>query len=268
MTDSLVRESEIFRYEKRGYVGELTLTRPDLLNRIDERAHRELIAIFRELADDDDLRAVVFASTGKVFSAGGDFEFMLDGNSDLKKAQRATEDGFRLLKNFLDISAPVVVALHGDAIGLGASLVLASDVVVAHPKARLSDPHVRIGLVAGDGGCLVWPQAAGMLRARRYLLTGDAVSASDAYSWGLVTDLVDDMAAVLPSALALADRIAGLPPIAVRGTKRALNQVSRARFDEVIGLSLANELTSLRSDDIREAIAAFREKRQPHYEGR
>jgi len=252
---------------RRGLVAEITLTRPELLNRFDDLLHQEFTSALQSLRSERDLRAIVLASTGKVFSAGGDFELMKACNADLATAVRVTDDGHRLLATLLDVPQPVVVAMQGPAIGLGATIVLACDAIVAARTAQISDPHVSIGLVAGDGGCLVWPQAAGILRAKRHLLTGDALSAEDAFSMGLITDLVDTSDDVLPAARALADRIAQLPPIAVQGTKRALNHVLQQRAGEVLDLSFALEIQSLRSDDLLEAIAAFTERRPGTYRG-
>jgi enoyl-CoA hydratase len=107
-----------------------------------------------------------------------------------------------------------------------------------------------------------------MLRARRYLLTGDAVPAEVAYQWGMVTDLVDEPSDALPAALELAERIANLPPLAVQGTKRALNRVVQHRASEVLDLSFAHEVVTLGSDDLMEAISAFKERRPANYQGR
>jgi enoyl-CoA hydratase len=160
-----------------------------------------------------------------------------------------------------------VVALHGAAIGLGATVVLTADAIVAARTATISDPHVALGLVAGDGGCLVWPQSVGMLRARRHLLTGDPIDAETAAAMGLVTDLVDTPDEVLPAAQALAARIAALPPLAVQGTKRALNRVTQLRAGEVVDLSLAHEETTLASRDLLEAIDSFTERRPGNFQG-
>jgi enoyl-CoA hydratase len=119
--------------------------------------------------------------------------------------------------------------------GLGATIVLATDAVVAARGAGLSDPHVAVGLVAGDGGCVVWPASAGMLRAKRHLLAGDRLPAEDAFMLGLVTDLVDTAEETLPAARSLAQRMAALPPLA--------------------------------SDDLVEAVTARREQRHPRYRG-
>ena len=256
------------RLERSGDVAELTLVRPEVLNRIDAEVHESLSAAFGAIATMDGLRAAVLASTGKAFSAGGDFDFILRQNQDPEGRQMLVRDALGLLSALLDIPVPVVVALQGDAMGLGATVVLGCDAVMAARRARLADPHVMVGLVAGDGGCLLWPQSAGFLTAKRYLLTGDALDAETALRCGLVTDLVDEADDVLPAARALAERIAALPPLAVQGTKQALNALQRARFAEVMELSATLERDSLGSADVREAIAALRERRAPKYEGR
>ena len=256
------------RLERDGDVAELTLVRPEVLNRVDAEVHESLAEAFRAVAEVDGLRALVFASTGKAFSAGGDFDFILRQNADPDARRSMVRDGLGLLSALLDVPVPVVVALHGDAMGLGATLVLGADAVVASRTARLADPHVMVGLVAGDGGCLLWPQSAGMLTAKRYLLTGDAMDAETALRAGLVTDLVDGPDEVLPAARALAGRIAALPPLAVQGTKAALNNLQRARFAEVMELSMTLEAQSLASADLVEAVTALREKRRPQYRGR
>jgi enoyl-CoA hydratase len=250
-----------------GHVAEITLTRPALFNRFDDQLHVELTQVLDQVRRDHKIRAVVLASTGKAFSAGGDFDLMRAAHSDVTTRLRIVDDGRRLLDALISLPQPLVVALHGAAIGLGATVVLTADAVVAARSATISDPHVQMGLVAGDGGCLVWPQAVGMLRARRHLLTGDAVTAEDAYAMGLVTDLVDAPEDVLPAAQALAARIAALPPLAVQGTKRALNRVTQQRAGEVVEVSLMHEETSLASNDLLEAIDAFSTRRTPNFSG-
>jgi enoyl-CoA hydratase len=122
--------------------------------------------------------------------------------------------------------------------------------------------------VAGDGGCVLWPAAAGILRAKRYLLTGDRLPAEEAFALGLVTDLVDTADETLPAARALAARMAALPPLAVQGTKRALNRLLQQRAGEVLDLSITLEAQSMASDDLAEAISAFKARRPPKYLGR
>lgn len=249
-------------------VAEIVLNRPDELNRFDRRLHKAIIPTLQDLADDRDVRAVVLSSTGKAFSAGGDFAVMTEAHDDPAVRQALVIEARRLVDAFIDLPQPIVAAVQGAAIGLGTTVALLCDAVVAARTAVLADTHVTVGLVAGDGGCLVWPAAAGMLRARRHLLTGDSLDAQTAHTLGLVTDLVDTPEEVAPTARAIAERIAGLAPLAVQGTKRALNRVTAARAGEVLDLSLAHEERTLASDDLLEGIAAFREKRTPTYRGR
>jgi enoyl-CoA hydratase len=249
-------------------VSEISLVRPKLLNRFDNQLQIELATALEQLAKDDDTRAIVLGSTGKAFSAGGDFALMQAAHDDAESRRDTVEAGLRLLQSFSGLPQPIVAAVQGPAIGLGATVALMCDVVVAARTAKLADTHVKIGLVAGDGGCLVWPQAAGMLRARRHLLTGDALDATTAYQLGMVTDIVEEPDDALPCAREIATRIAALAPLAVQGTKRALNHVTSLRADEVVPLAFELEEHTLTSDDLLEGIAAFREGREASFVGR
>jgi enoyl-CoA hydratase len=244
-----------------GAVATLTLARPQLLNRFDEALHQEFIVALEQLAEDDDVRAVVLASTGKAFSAGGDFELMRAAHDDPAVRRGIVDDARRLLTALLELPQPIVAAMQGPAIGLGATVVLGCDAVVAARTATVADSHVAIGLVAGDGGCVVWPATAGILRARRHLLTGDPLDAETAFTLGLVTDLVDTPDEVLAAAEALAGRIAALPAMAVQLTKRALMRGLQQRAGEVFELGLSYEEATLASDDVLEQIARFKEQR-------
>ena len=260
-------EFTALRLDRDGPVLELTLTRPELFNRFDDVLHAEFLRALRLIIDARDVRAVVLASEGKVFSAGGDFDLIAEANSEPLVRRAIVDDARRVMATLFDVPQPIVAAVQGAAMGLGATVALACDAVVAGPEASLADTHVNLGLVAGDGGVVVWPAAAGMLRARRHLLTGDPIDAATGLTLGLVTDLVDSREDVVPAARALAQRIAALPPLAVQGTKRALNRVTQQRSGEVLDLSLALEEATLASRDVLEGIAAFRERRPGDYQG-
>lgn len=268
MTDTQTTEYDGFTVTRQGHIAELTLNRPEVFNRFDAQVHRAFLDAAQDLRHQLDLRALVLASTGPVFSAGGDFDFMLAQQDDLPLRNAVNDESRLLFETLIDLPMPVIAAVQGHCVGLGTTIALACDAVVACRSAKLSDPHIAIGLVAGDGGCVVWPQAVGMLRARRYLLTGQAIPAPEAHAMGLVTDLVDEPGDVLPAARSLADTIAALPPVAIQGTKRALNQITKLRTAEVLPLSLSLESHSLTTEDIVEAIEAFRAKRPPTYQAR
>lgn len=242
-------------------VAELVLDRPDLLNRFDAELHHALTDALLELARRDDVRAVVLSSTGRAFSAGGDFDMMRAANADAQLRRSTVDEGRRLFTALLDLPQPIVAAVQGPAIGLGATIALACDAVVAARGATLADPHVAVGLVAGDGGCIVWPSATGMLRAKRHLLTGDPLDAETAHEIGLVTDLVDAPEDVAPAARRLAERIAQLPPLAVQGTKRVLQNVMRQRSGEALDLGFALEETTIASADHLAAVDALQQRR-------
>lgn len=249
------------------HVAELRLTRPDLHNRFDSAMFAELGPALQGLADDDKVRAVLLTSTGTTFSAGGDFDEMLAANGDHTTLMRQVDEGRRLFRTFADLPKPLVVAIHGDVFGVAASLALTADAIVAAPDVRISDPHVRIGLVAGDGGCVTWPANLPFIRAKRQLLWGEPLTGRDAYQLGMVTELADTAEDVQRVARELAAKVAELPPVAVQLTKRALNKYLHARIDDVFDLGFYLEAISSRTADVREAIAAFKEGRTGNWSG-
>ncbi len=253
---------------REGHVAEITLNQPETRNAFTQLMHAELKQAFWAVREQSEVRAIILAANGPCFSAGGDFDLIFAARQDAALLQEMRDEARPLLESIAESPLPVVAALAGDAIGLGATVALGADAIVAARNARISDPHVMIGLAAGDGGCVLWPQHAGLLRAKRYLLTGDALTGAEALAMGLVTDLVESPAEVLPAARKLAARMAALPPLAVQATKRALNQTFRHRASEVFEQALAAEMATFQTDDVAEAIAAFKARRRPVYHGK
>jgi enoyl-CoA hydratase len=245
----------------------LMFTRPELMNRMDDESRAELIAALIEIGRDPQTRSIVLAAQGKVFSAGGDFDMMRRKHGDRAAVQRGTEDARRLVETLNDVRVPLVAAMHGHAFGVGSTVVLSCDIVVASRGALLADSHVKVGLVAGDGGVVVWPANMGLVKAKRHLLTGDPLPAEEAHRLGIISDLVETQDEVLPAAESIADAIAALPPLAVQGTKKSFNVAQRIRAAEVLELSGQYELETLHSDDLIEAIDAFQQKRDGTYKG-
>ena len=157
--------------------------------------------------------------------------------------------------------------MNGPAIGLGASIALLCDVIFMADTAHIADPHVRVGIVAGDGGAVIWPLVLGPARAKQYLLTGDPVSADEAERIGLVNRVVP-AAELDAEALAFATRLAAGAPLAVRYTKLAVNKLVKDALATAFDTSTALELVTFLSRDHVEALAALREKRPPEFEGR
>jgi len=167
----------------------------------------------------------------------------------------------------LDLDKPLICRLNGHATGLGASLALLCDIVIAQVNAKIGDPHVPVGLVAGDGGALIWPQLVGYAKARHYLFTGELMTAAEAERIGLITKVVPE--AELDAAVyGLAERLAALPRKALQWTKVVTNLPLKALFQAHFDAGVAYESMSNLTVDHQEAVAAFREKRKPVFAGR
>ncbi len=247
----------------------VTMNRPEKRNAINNDMHTELERVFREIGDDEDIRAVVLTGAGKGFCSGGDASSMDDGSFERRTKGPTTP--FRavrtLLYNMLEVEQPIVAAVNGDAAGLGANLALFCDIVVASETARLGDTHVRMGLVAGDGGVVIWPMLIGWARAKEYLLTGDWITGKEAAEIGLVNRAVP-AEQVLPAAMEWAARFAAGPPLAIRWTKYAMNKILRQQINTALDVSTFLEATTMHSEDLQEAANAFLEKREPQFRGR
>jgi enoyl-CoA hydratase len=237
-------------------IGHIRFTRPELHNRFDEIQHAEFPKVLAPLATRTDLAALVISAEGRSFSAGGDLDMMLRANQSEALRLRLTGEGLAIIEGLLAIPYPVIAAVQGAAVGLGASVIGCCDIVVAARAAKIADPHVVLGLVAGDGGLMAWSQSVGVMRAKRYLLTGDAITAEQAHAMGLVSDLVDTPEETLPAAEAIARRIAALPRCGVRGTKRAFSRLSRDLYGAAFELSFAYEMDVISGEEVRGAVEA------------
>jgi enoyl-CoA hydratase len=254
------------KFDRIGDVLRVTFANPrNGLNAIDEQMHSELARLFDDLRLEEDARAVVLTGSGRAFSAGGDLGWISDLKpGDLDHLRREAK---QLIWSLLDVELPIVAAINGPAIGLGATVALLCDVIYMAETASLADPHVRVGIVAGDGGVVAWPLAIGPARAKRYLLTGDALTAHEAHEVGLVNTVVAD-SALQQEALAFAQRLAAAAPLAVRYTKLAVNQLVKQAMVTAFDYSTALELVTFLSADHAEALRALRTKEPPRFEAR
>jgi enoyl-CoA hydratase len=257
---------ETIRFERLGDVLRVTLANPrNDLNAVDGEMHAELRRLFEELKDENEANAVVLTGSGRAFSAGGDFDWMAGTRpEDLSPLRR---EGKQIVWNLLDVEVPIVAAINGPAVGLGATLALLCDVIFMADDAKLADPHVRVGLVAGDGGAVAWPLAVGPAVAKRYLMTGDSISAAEAERLGLVNRAVP-AAELQDEALAFARRLAQGAPLAVRYTKLAVNQLVKQAMTTAFDYSTALEVLTFASADHREALRALSVKEQARFAGR
>lgn len=250
-----------------GDVLEVVLDHPGSdLNAVDGTLHEELARLFPRLQAEREARAVLLTGAGRAFSAGGDFTWF-PTLQDRTALEHLRIDAKNLIYDLLDVHLPIVCAVNGHAMGLGASIALLCDVIFVARSATIGDPHVRVGIVAGDGGTVAWPLAVGPARAKQYLLTGDPVSAEEAERIGLVNAVVDD-ADLHDTALAFARRLAAGAPLAVQYTKAAINASIKAEAARAFDLATAYEIATFATDDHREALAALAERRPPRFTGR
>jgi enoyl-CoA hydratase/carnithine racemase len=198
----------------------ITLNRPDVLNAVNDALHVGLARVWDEISEDASARAAVLTGAGRAFSAGGDFSYLDELRRDEALRAKTIKHGRDLVIGMVRCRVPVIAAVNGPAVGLGCSLAALSDVVYMSDKAHFADPHVQIGLVAADGGPLVWPSQISLLQAKEFALTGTRISAARAVELGMANHVVEDP---LSEAIACAQRILRLPRQAVEATKRMLN---------------------------------------------
>ncbi|GAC1400843.1 MAG: enoyl-CoA hydratase/isomerase family protein [Mycobacterium sp.] len=242
-----------------GPVRVITLNRPDDLNGANRAMHESMAKVWDHLAGDTDARAVVITGSGSTFSAGGDFGYMQENIDDEAMRAQTIAEGRAIIRGMVGCPLPIIAAVNGPAVGLGCSIAVLCDLVLMSENSFLADPHLRMGLVPGDGG-MVWPALIGLSRAKEYLFLGSRIPPHKAVEFGLASRIVapDQL---LPDTLALAHRLAQVPPAALQRTKTALNGYLEAQLDGAFESALTGELDSMGSAEHREAVAKAREKR-------
>jgi enoyl-CoA hydratase len=249
-------------FNRRGRVLEVTLNRPEKLNATDAVLHAELARVFVDISNDPDSDIVVLTGAGRAFSAGGDIAWMQEAIDVPDRFNQTVREAKQIVFGLIDCEKPVIAKLNGHATGLGATIALFCDVIFAAEHAKIGDPHVSIGFVAGDGGAVIWPQLIGYARAKEYLLTGDLMTATQAAQLGLINHAVP--AEELDERVnAFADRLANGATKAIRWTKMSVNIGLRDLATSILDASLAYEALSNVDPDHQEAVHAFSEKRPP-----
>src|ERR1700722_1047101 len=164
---------QTLKFTRRGKVLSIALNNPEKLNVLNERGHQELSRVFVDAAEDLESEVLIVTGIGRVFSAGGDLGYMQALRDSPALMYRTVREAKRVVFSLLDCEKPVICKVNGDAIGLGTTLALLCDIVFAVDTARFGDPHNNVGLIAGDGGAVLWPQLIGYARAKHYLFAGE-----------------------------------------------------------------------------------------------
>ena len=246
-----------FTFSRDGRVLTAAISSDHPVNGVDGLMHEEMARIFSDLQRDSDSDIVILTGQGRAFCGGGDFDWFDEQITNPARFRDIAWDAKRIVSSLLELEKPIICRLNGAAAGLGASIALLCDVIIADEGALIGDPHVKVGLVAGDGGALIWPQLIGYAKAKELLMTGDIITAKQAMDLGLInyavpTDELDDRVAEL------VNKLQANPRWAVRWTKTVANIPLRALAAQVMDAAIGWESVSNFADDRKEAVAAMK----------
>lgn len=259
-----VREYNQLIVTRAGRLLTVTLNRPELLNAVNLEMLQELADVFTYAATDPHSDVVLLTGAGRAFSAGGDLEHIAGNAARPEQFEYEARLAKQIVYSMLDLEKPLICRLNGHAVGLGATLALMCDVIFAVDTAKIGDPHVALGLVAGDGGAAIWPQRIGFGRAKEYLLTGDLLTAGKAQEIGLINHCVP--ATELDATVAaFCERMLKGATKAIRWTKVLINLELKRIVHALLDTGLAYEALSAHSSDHREGVRALQEKRKPDF---
>lgn len=255
-----------------GGVTAVTLNRPERMNALSRQMIDELLAVIGATNAGNETRVIVVTGAGRGFCGGADLKD-LNGPAGLlpQASPESKRQGLRhgvqpLIRALRDCDVPVIAMVNGDAAAGGCDLALACDIRIGSERTRFMESFARIGLFPGTGGCWFLPRMVGLSKAAEMVFTGDPIGAQEAYQWGLISQLVPH-AELHERTMALARRIAAGPPIALRLAKMVLQRGVDMSLETSLELAAASESITLTSDDHREGLAAFLEKREAKFRG-
>lgn len=253
-------------YEKKENIGFLTINRPEKLNAISNELTKDLKQLFDELENDEELRVLIITGAGdKAFVAGADIKELVE--RDAITGRRVSRERQEIFSRIENLHVPSIAAVNGYALGGGLELALACSIRICSEKAQFGAPEVKLGIIPGDGGTQRLPRLIGLGRAMEMILTGDFIDAQEAYRIGLVNKVVPQEQ-LMEEAKELARKIASMPPLAVRFAKEAANRSMEG--SAAAGYALESTLHALTctTEDKKEGVSAFLEKRKGVFKGK
>ena len=261
-------QAAVVRYESRGAAALITLNRPEVLNAFNTALRLQLAAALQRAAADPQVRVVVLTAAGRAFSAGADLKAMKPAEANGAEVRRQLEDEYGPgVKAIIDMSKPVISAIEGLVAGIGCAYVLASDLVVMAEDAYFTLPFHNIALVPDGGINWLLERQLGARRAFELAVECERVPAARCRELGLVNRVVPKGTAA-QAALHWAERLAQRAPLALGNTKRLLRQAAGVDFAHSLRNEVAAQSQCVDSEDFREGVAAFLEKREPQFSGR
>ncbi len=262
MTDYSQYQHLLFERKEHGILF-ITINRPEMLNATDARLHWELSRVWLDIGDDPETRVVVITGAGLAFSAGGDLDMIETFQGNIEVIAGVMKEASDIVYNIVNLDKPVISAINGVAVGAGLAVALMADISVMAEDAKITDGHIRLGVGAGDHAAIIWPLLCGMAKAKYYLLTADFIDGKEAERIGLVS-VCTPREEVVPKAMEVAVKLATGPQLAIRWTKRSLNNWIR-QAGPIFDHSLALEMLGFFTKDMREGLQAVQEKRAPEF---
>lgn len=256
-------------FEKSGAIATITLNRPEKLNAFHNAMLADWAEALRECQADDAVGAVVLTGAGRAFCSGGDLGTMGDvaGNAALYIGDYLRNHVHPVARAVDALQKPYLCAVNGVATGAGMDMALMADIRYAARSARFAETYIKVGLIPGDGGAFLLPRLVGLSKALELLWTGDFVDAEEAERLGIVSRVCDDDQ-LMDEVLALADRLASGPRVAIRLMKQAVYRSLQMDFLAALDTVAGPMGVAFNTDDHREAVRAFAEKRPPQFRGR
>lgn len=247
-------------------IATIVLNRPDARNALDLTMRREMLVVLDEVEADPTARVVILTGAGGHFCSGGDVKTMQKAHT-VAEGRARVESLNRMVQRLANFPLPTIAMVDGYAVGAGSNLALCCDIIVASDRAKFGELFCRIGLAVDGGGTWLLPRLIGMARAKELVFTGDVIDAAEAARLGLVNRVVP-AAELRRATLALAEKIAAGPPLALRLDKRMLNRAASTDLASALEVEAFSQGLAIASEDHREGISAFFDKRPPKFSGR
>lgn len=259
--------------DKQQHIATITLNQPELRNSISEiEVVDEFLNALTSIEKDQDIRCVIITGAGSAFSSGGNIKHMLNKEGMFEGEANDIRENYakviqRIPVALHNINIPTIAAVNGPAVGAGCDLAMYCDMRIASTKASFAESFIKVGLIPGDGGAWILPRIAGYGRAAEMAFTGEAISAQQAFEWGMLNKLVEPDA-LITEAMAMAKRIAVNPPQALRATKQLMRAGTTLPLDTLLQTSAAIQASLHQTQDHIEAVSALIERRAANFKGK